>query len=617
MRNNKLKKAVCVALSAVMACSGLQVQHQNVQAAIETENDTEFQTGKKVTDFTVEQSTEREIFAGDVPECMDVKVTKVMFEDGTEGECVESSSELVVSLEEGNTYQVGENTLLVTYMGCTKRIRINAQADEVVSIYGEQSNPIICPGDVLEQSDFEVAAAYRSGRIDSNYMEYEIVDTVVTDTTTSVTLRSANGIETVVDLTVSPLVAERIVACYNGPAVQDGCQMNKEDFTVTLIYNNGKEVVLAQAAFDLVYDNIVATQSNPVEVVYKENTNISETVYVTGANDTATEDPAPTATPAFTDTDKETATPEETPDSTPGGISGNEDPTENTPTTAEPADTTNAPTITETVDITGVPTVTEAVDTTNAPTAITSSDATSVPATTEPANITSTPAVTNSADATPEVVVTATPNMPATTTPETVTTDTPGAATSNPSGNQTTGNVTTGSSVATTSSIPTTTEAAEKEIILKNSRVVLTLGVGEKVNVTMSGTSAATYQSSNQKILSVTTKGIVTAKKVGKAKITATDEKGNTKTYSVTVKKAPKKVKVNFTKKTMKKGKKATIKISFAKGEYSSKNTFQSSRKSVATVNKKGAITAKRNGSCRITVRTYNGKVAEVKILVR
>ena len=85
----------------------------------------------------------------------------------------------------------------------------------------------------------------------------------------------------------------------------------------------------------------------------------------------------------------------------------------------------------------------------------------------------------------------------------------------------------------------------------------------------------------------------------------------------ITVKRAPRKVKVNFAKKTMKKGKKATVKVRFAKGEYSSSNTFQSSNKKVATVNRKGIITAGKKGTCRITVKTYNGKKALIKITVR
>lgn len=565
MANNKLKKVACIAIAIVMACSGLQVGPQKVQAATETENDP-VQADKKATDFTVEQTDEKDIFEGNIPESMDVKVTKVSFEDGSTEECVFDSSNIVVSLEEGNTYKVGENTLNVTYMGCTKSIVINAKQDEVVSMSAEQSNPFICPGDTLSQIDFEVAASYRSGKIDSNYTDYEIVDTVVTDITKTATLRSANGIEVVVDLTLTQLEPERMTVFYNGATVKEGEQVDKNNFTVTLIYNNGKEIVLEKEAYDLVYDNIVGNKSNLVEVVYKENPDICETVYVTGVTDAVTAPPVPTATPDSTNPDKETQRPEVTPESTPESTSGNGDHTEST---TEPE------------------------------------SATSVPTTTEPAS------------PTPDAVASATPNVPVSTTPGAVVTETP-CQTATVSPNATpAGEVTTGSSVTTTSVIPSNTETPSDEVARKNSKTTVILGVGEKMKVTMSGASNVTYKTSNNKILTVTSKGSVTARKVGKAQITVTDQKGNTKTYVITVKKAPKKVKVNFTKKTMKKGKKATIKVSFTKGYYSRTNTFYSSNKKVATVNSKGVITAKKKGTCKITVKTYNGKKAVIKISVK
>lgn len=585
MTNNKLKKVACVALAAIMACSGLQVSPEKVQAATDTENDSVFQSHKKATDFTVEQTDEKDIFEGNIPESMDVKVTKVSFEDGSTEECAFNSKDIVVSLEAGNIYKVGENTLNVTYMGCTKSIVINAKQDEVVFMSAEQSNPVICPGDVLEQSDFEVVAAYRSGKIDSNYTDYEIVDRTVTDATKSVTLRSVNGIEVVVDLTLTKLEPERMTVSYNGAAVKEGEKVDKNNFTVMLIYNNGKEEVLEKEAFDLLYDSIVAGQSNAVEVVYKDNPDICETIYVTGETDVATEEPLPTSTPDSVVPGQETAGPEGTPSSTPESTSGNDNPVEDK---TEPERTESVPTTTEPDKTTDMPTATGAVETT------------------------SVPAATESAATTPEITVSATPNMPTNTTPGAVVTDTPGQTTTKPSGIIPAGEVTTGASVVTTSAVPTSTETP-----LKNSRTSVTLGVGEKVKVTMSNASKVTYKTSNGKIVTVTPKGMVTAKKVGKAQITATDEKGNTKTYVITVKRAPRKVKVNFAKKTMKKGKKATVKVRFAKGEYSSSNTFQSSNKKVATVNRKGIITAGKKGTCRITVKTYNGKKALIKITVR
>jgi len=557
MINKKLKRFACVALAVAMTVSGLQVQSKKVQASTETESDTELEMDKKAIDFSVEQTLEKTIFEGNIPESADVKVTNVHFDDDSTEEVVSDSSQIMVSLEDGYIYKLGENVLNVTYMGYTQKVTIYAEPDKVVSMSAEQCNNAICSGDTLSKSDFDVVAFYSSGKIDSNYIDYEIVDKVVTDTTKSVILRNPNGVETVVDLTISQLEPKSIVASYSGAAVYEGSEVDKDNLVVTLIYNNGKESVLEKDAYDLVYDGIVGGRLNLVEVVYKENPNLSDTIYVTGVIDAATESPVPTTTPDGGDTDKDTTEPDVTPDATSNDNNSTE-------STVEPQSTIG------------------------------------VPATTVPAE---------TASATAVVAASATPSAVATTTPGAITTDDNGTLPAD--------NSITGSAVTSTSAIPVNTETPSNEAPLKSSKASLTLGVGEKVKVTMEGAATVTYKTSDKKIVTVTGKGVVRAKKVGKAKVTATDEKGNTKIYMVTVKKAPKKVKVNFTKKTLKKGKKATIKVSFAKGYYSSTNTFKSSNKKVATVNSKGVITAKKKGTCRITVKTFNGKKAIIKITVK
>ena len=144
----------------------------------------------------------------------------------------------------------------------------------------------------------------------------------------------------------------------------------------------------------------------------------------------------------------------------------------------------------------------------------------------------------------------------------------------------------------------------------------VTLGVGEKLTVKMSGTGV-TYTSSDANVLQVSDTGLVKAKKVGKAQIVVTDSSNNKKTVVITVKKAPKAIKVNFKKKTLKKGKTVKIKVSFAKGYYSYSRKFSSSNKKVATVSSKGVIKAKKKGKCKITVKAFNGKKAVITITVK
>ena len=144
-----------------------------------------------------------------------------------------------------------------------------------------------------------------------------------------------------------------------------------------------------------------------------------------------------------------------------------------------------------------------------------------------------------------------------------------------------------------------------------------TIGVKEKVTIKLTKGEAAAFASENKKIATVNQNGVVTAKKTGTVKITVTDANGAKVTCTVVVKKAPKYVKTTFTKKTMKRGKKVTLKVKFSSGAYSNKVTFTSSNKKVATVNAKGQITAKKKGKATITVKTYNGKKKKVVITVK
>ncbi len=140
------------------------------------------------------------------------------------------------------------------------------------------------------------------------------------------------------------------------------------------------------------------------------------------------------------------------------------------------------------------------------------------------------------------------------------------------------------------------------------------LGVGEKYSVK---TKDCTYTTSSKKVATVTSKGLVTAKKVGKATIKATNKAGKVKVYNISVKKAPTKiVKIVPSKKNLKKGKKVTLKVILSKGS-AGKVTFKSNKPKVASVTSKGVVTAKKKGTAKITVKTYNNKKKTVTIKVK
>ena len=157
---------------------------------------------------------------------------------------------------------------------------------------------------------------------------------------------------------------------------------------------------------------------------------------------------------------------------------------------------------------------------------------------------------------------------------------------------------------------------------IKLSESKVTLGKGEEfkpgVTVGMLKDKTVTYKSNHPEIASVNRKtGRIKAKKTGTATITASLTSGEKATLKVTVKKAPNSVTSKpATEKSMKKGASFKIKVKLPTGSASHSITYKSSKTSVAKVSDTGKVTAVKKGSAIITIRTYNGKKAKIKVIV-
>lgn len=161
----------------------------------------------------------------------------------------------------------------------------------------------------------------------------------------------------------------------------------------------------------------------------------------------------------------------------------------------------------------------------------------------------------------------------------------------------------------------TTAYAATKSINVKTNKSTLYIldsaNNKAKLTVTYNGknvTKAAKYKSSNSKIVKVNKNGVVTAVRPGTVKIT-TKYKGKSRTTKVTIKKA----KLSLNKKTIElnRGQKFTLKAFANKSGISNKNIkWTSSNGKVASINKNGVLTTKKNGTTIISCKTAIGKVS-------
>ena len=117
---------------------------------------------------------------------------------------------------------------------------------------------------------------------------------------------------------------------------------------------------------------------------------------------------------------------------------------------------------------------------------------------------------------------------------------------------------------------------------------------------------AVTYKSSNKKIATVSSKGVVTGKKAGKVNITVTSKKNKKvkKVVKITVKNLkPSSVKVSAAKATVVVGKTNTLKVAVKPAGVYCPVKWTSSNKAVATVSSNGKVTAKKAGTATITVK--------------
>ena len=162
--------------------------------------------------------------------------------------------------------------------------------------------------------------------------------------------------------------------------------------------------------------------------------------------------------------------------------------------------------------------------------------------------------------------------------------------------------------------LPSTSVTLSKTSLSLNKGKTYTLKATMSPSTT---TDKVTWKSSNTKVATVSSTGVVKAIAKGTCTITATTTSGKKATCKVTVLIPSTSVKLSKTSATVIKGKTLTLKATMSPTTTTDKVTWKSSNTKVATVSSTGVVKAIAKGTCTITATTTSGKKATCKITVK
>lgn len=147
--------------------------------------------------------------------------------------------------------------------------------------------------------------------------------------------------------------------------------------------------------------------------------------------------------------------------------------------------------------------------------------------------------------------------------------------------------------------ITTTVEAAAKKVSLKASNKKVYAGKTVKINAKATKGAKLSYKTSNKKIATVNSKGVITGKSAGTVKITITAKKSKYKTVkkTITVKVVKQNQKITAASQTLTLDQRKNL---GAKAR--TPMTYKSSNPKVVSVDKKGNLKALRPGTAKITI---------------
>ena len=166
---------------------------------------------------------------------------------------------------------------------------------------------------------------------------------------------------------------------------------------------------------------------------------------------------------------------------------------------------------------------------------------------------------------------------------------------------------------------PTFSDIIQIQTSAESTDYEFTVGVGQAIllDKKLGISTTAKYVSHNTAVATVTSKGKVSAKSVGDTCISVQTEDGNFFNCNITVKSAPETVTLQKSKMNMGIGQNYQLVSTLTPSDAVTCCTWSSNKKSIATVNSSGLVTAVKKGTADITVRTSNGKTTTCTVNVK
>ena len=195
------------------------------------------------------------------------------FDDGSEKRVKD------FKLSDATVTKKGTNIFTVTYEG--KKATFEVEGKEplaVVDIEAEYTGEPLYVGDTISKSDIKVTLTYNDEEMDPKDAgtNFTISPSVVEDVGENTIIVSYGGVSTEVEVTGVEKLVEKLVVEYIGPGVLIGEHVKKEEFLVTVVYEDKSEVPTKD--FEL-YDTKIEFEENMIFVSCAGET---EAVFVPG-----------------------------------------------------------------------------------------------------------------------------------------------------------------------------------------------------------------------------------------------------------------------------------------------------------------------------------------------